>query len=657
MDERVTVVCSDPVRRATLRDQLGAQGLTTTVALAPSEGLHTAPLALLLVPAQRDELAVWADELGRAETMLPSVVLGTAGIDAQFALGLALADFAPADSSPAELAARIRLRVARYRYIVALRRQKEAATVVLELTQALSSQLELRDILHLVVRRIAEVVAVDRVSIVLGGDRDTAYVVAASDDESLRNLPIKMSAYPEISRALETGMPVQIEDARGDPMFTLAGVTGPTRFRALTCFPILYEGRPMGVLFLRNAEPRTLADEEVFLIRAVANATGIALRNARLLRELRDQTNQSRFEHIEAQMQLRALQRYADFFDSSADGILVVALDGAILFCNPAACSITGRAESDLRRIRFDDILPPDGRRQFEELRASFERGVFASNVDLPVLNPAGERRILSVSFNSVLREDEGVIVSLRDVTADRATARELTKTKEFLQRVIDSSVDAIVSADMRGNVLLFNPAAERTYGYVKEDVIGKLNVAALYPADAAREIMRRMRAAGAGGVLVGYETELLGKGGERIPVLLSASLIVHRERPIGSVGVFRDLRSSRQMEAHLAAAREELRAHEKTALIAELAGATAHELNQPLTAVMGYATLLAKRATGDEKVTRAAERMVAETERMAEIVRKIGKLTKYETKTYVGDTKILDLDRSVESEPPISRY
>src|SRR5207249_2611608 len=152
--------------------------------------------------------------------------------------------------------------------------------------------------------------------------------------------------------------------------------------------------------------------------------------------------------------------------------------------------------------------------------------------------------------------------------------------TKEFLQRVIDSSVDAIVSADMRGNVLLFNPAAERTYGYGKDEVIGKRNVAALYPANAAREIMRRMQAAGAGGVLEGYETELLG-----------------------------------------------------------------------------YATLSAKRAAGDERMTRAAERMVTETERMAEIVRKIGKLTKYETKTYVGDTKILDLDRSVESEPPISRY
>src|SRR5207253_1234589 len=146
-------------------------------------------------------------------------------------------------------------------------------------------------------------------------------------------------------------------------------------------------------------------------------------------------------------------------------------------------------------------------------------------------------------------------------------------------------------------------------------------------------------------------ETELLGKSGERIPVLLSAPLIMHRERPIGSVGIFRDLRSSRALEAHLAAAREELAAQEKKTIVAELAGATAHELNQPPTAVMGYATLVLKRCAGDAGVARAAERMVAETERMAEIVRKIGKLTKYETKSYVGDTKIIDLDRAADSE------
>jgi PAS domain S-box-containing protein len=361
----------------------------------------------------------------------------------------------------------------------------------------------------------------------------------------------------------------------------------------------------------------------------------------------------------EADRKLRTLQRYLDFFDSSADGILVLGLDGAVLFCNPAACAIVGRTAVELCSSRFDELLLLDGKRRFDDLRAGFSRGVFPSNVDLPMRTSYDERRVLNVSFNSVLRAEDGVIVSLRDVTADRATERELTKTKEFLQRVIDSSVDAVVSADMKGKVLLFNPAAERTYGYSLDEVVGKMNVAALYPDGTARQVMRCIRSQdyGGPGVLHGYETELRGKDGQAIPVMLSAALIVLRGRPIGSVGVFRDLRASRQLEAHLAVAHERLAAQEKRALIAELAGATAHELNQPLTAVMGYASLIMRHSHDDERLLRASQRIVSETERMAEIVRKIGKLTKYETKAYVGDTKIIDIDRSVDSEPPNSGY
>ena len=85
----------------------------------------------------------------------------------------------------------------------------------------------------------------------------------------------------------------------------------------------------------------------------------------------------------------------------------------------------------------------------------------------------------------------------------------------------------------------------------------------------------------------------------------------------------------------------------EKQALIAELAGTTAHELNQPLTSVMGYSELLKKKMSPDDVHYRAVDIILREAERMAEIVRKIGKITRYETKAYVGSTQILDLDKS----------
>jgi len=184
-------------------------------------------------------------------------------------------------------------------------------------------------------------------------------------------------------------------------------------------------------------------------------------------------------------------------------------------------------------------------------------------------------------------------------------------------------------------------------------DVVDKMNVRALYPEGEAVEVMRRIRSPDHGepGRLEGYRTRLLGRGGRRIPVALSAALIMHGSQRIGSVGIFTDLRAKLQIEAELADTQQELATQEKRAVVAELAGATAHELNQPLTAVMGYADLLTRQVKEGSPLSTASSAIVRETERMADIVRKIGKLTKYETKPYVGEAKIIDLDRAVDSD------
>jgi PAS domain S-box-containing protein len=660
--DRVAIIDADPGRRlaaASIVEGAGweAQAVATADELAPGPSV----LVALVSAGTADELRATLGVV-RARAPEPAVVVvapAGAALGASEALGLGADDFLAPDAAPAELAARLRARLGAQRTLGELQRRQRGHEMVLELTRALSSALNIRDILRLVVQRVADTTRVDRASIVLGGGDGTGFVIATSDDVELRDLPIQLSDYPEITQVMESGAPLVIDDAAASPIFDLAQVGGPRAFRSLTVCPILFEERAMGVLFLRGRDPGGVPPEDMGLLRAVADATGIALRNAKLLQSMRDQSRRSRFAHFEAERQLKSLRRYAEFFDSSADGIVVIDRHARVLFCNPAACNITGRGPAELRGASFERILSKDGRRTFDDVRAGFGAGLFPSAVDLPIRKGDGTRRVLSVSFSNVLGEGRGILISLRDVTRERALARELTKTKEFLQRVIDSSVDAVVSADMKGQVLLFNPAAERIYGWRRDEVVGELNVRELYPEGGAREIMRLIRSdeLGPPGTIEGYETELSGKHGERIPVRLSASLIVHRGQPIGSVGVFKDLRREREIQAHLDSAREQLASQERKALIAEIAGATAHELNQPLTAVIGYASILARRSAEDARLAAAARNIVRESERMAEIVRKIGKLTKYETKPYVGDTKIIDLERSMDTEPPVTGY
>ena len=661
----VLVVDDDAVSRHVLTQALGAAGLPTAIATSGSAAIdwlatRTPSLVLLdLVMPPPDGFAVLRALRGNPRTAdLPVLVLTAldAEEDVSRAFEMGADDFVRKPFRPVELIARIRGQLRMREYVEALGRKERDAKVVLELTQALSSTLDFRNILFTVVRRIAEVARVDRCSIVLVRDGDRiGYVVAASDDKELRDLPIELEKYPEIQQVLRDGEPLVIEDVETHPLLDLVRAGMPENgFRSLALLPIVFEEKPLGVLFLRGKNPVALREHELSLARTVANATAIALRNARILQTMRDQTQQITFARFEAERRLKALQHYADFFHSAADGIIVIDGDAQVLFSNPRAHEITGRTEAELASGSFHLLMDPAERSRLEAIRLGFPRGEFPHMVDITIRRADRERRTLSVSFSSVLLEDSGaILVSFRDVTADRATAVELTKTKEFLERVIESSVDAIISADMAGTILLFNRAAERITGFVAKDAVGKLNVREIYPPGNATSIMRLIHARDHGGPgrLEGFRTEVHGSDGADIPVLLSAALIMENGKPVGSVGIFTDLRDRLRMETQLNAAQEELRAREKQAIIAELAGAAAHELNQPLTSVLGYAELIRRRVDDITAVKSAAGIILQEGERMADIVRKIGKITRYETKSYVGAAKILDLDRSCDDD------
>jgi PAS domain S-box-containing protein len=590
----------------------------------------------------------------REETRdLPVVVLTALEADEEIAKAFEAGadDFVRKPFKPVELVARIRGQLRLRGMVEALAKTGQDARVVLELTQALASNLDFRGILFTVVQRIAEVAKVDRVSIVLVREAgDIGYVVAASDDAQLRDLPIDLAGYPEIQQVLTSRQPLVVPDVATHPLLEIVRHEGhKSAFSALAILPILYEGRPMGVLFLRARHAFTFADRELDLCKTVSNAMAIALRNARVMQSLRDQTQQVTVARFEAERRLRTLQRYADFFESAADGIIVIDAEGHLLFSNPRALSITGYSEMDLDGRRVGDLFSEDAALA-HELRMGFKEGRYPQNVDVRIRRKNGELAILSINFNSVLREEGVVLCTFRDVTAERAVEHELHTTKNFLQRIIDSSVDAIVSADLKGRILLANPAAERIYAIPVPDLIGR-DVSTLYPDGVAKDVMRLIKAGG--GRVEGLRTEVLDRGGDRIPVSLSAALLYEEDEPVGSVGIFTDLREKMRMEQRLAQAQEQILAQERQAIVAELAGAAAHELNQPLTSVMGYAELLKRRLDPGTAPYSAAEIIFNEAERMAEIVRKIGKITRYETKSYVGRARILDLDRSAPSSTP----
>lgn len=556
---------------------------------------------------------------------------------------------------PAELVARIRGQLRIRDYVERLSRREQDSQTVLELTQALASTLNIRGILYTVVQRVAEVARVDRCSIVLvRQNSDTGHVVATSDDAELKNLAISLNKYPEIQQVLSTGRTLVIRDASRHPLLKVVREgDGSLEFMSLALVPISHDHRPTGVIFLRARDRVAFPDHELALVQTVANATAIALRNARILQSLRDATQESSHAREEAEQRARLFQRYADVFESATDGMIVLDSNSRVFFANLQAKTITGYSDEDLLSSDLGSLMG-DSKRA-DALRNSFSDSAPGMSEDIRFTRKDGTKITLSVNLSPVLHEDGAMLWTFRDVTQERQTDIELRQTKEFLERVIESSVDGIVSADLSGRLLLFNRAAARIFGYPKEAVVGKMNAAALYPDGVARQVMQKIRDPNTNGPgrLEGFRVDMVSAAGTRIPVTLSASLIFENGKPVGSVGIFTDIREKLRMEERLTRAQEELRAREKQSIVAELAGAAAHELNQPLTSVIGYAELLRRNLDNETPMYNAAGVIISEAERMAEIVRKVGKITKYETKSYVGGAKILDLEKaSADSEP-----
>ncbi len=357
-----------------------------------------------------------------------------------------------------------------------------------------------------------------------------------------------------------------------------------------------------------------------------------------------------RLERLRTRKPLENLyRRHADALASITQGVVVIGPDLRILFANPRAAEIVGHREETIGGESLERLVAPE---QWADIRESLVRRELAHGMDIHWLRRDGARVLCSSSLAPLIGDEEHMVISFEDVTEERDTERELLKSMEFLGSLIDASVDAIIATDMEQRVMLFNPSAERITGHHVSDAVGVLTLEDLLGRGASELVTRRLLTAdhGGDGRLEPTMLELVDLHGAHIPVQLSASLIYQHGQPSAIVLIFADLRDRIRVEERLADAQKKLAFTEKQGVLAELAGTAAHELNQPLTSMMAYAELLLRQSEAGSTGAKAAQVLIREAERMAEIVRKIGKITRYETTSYVGQQKIFDLDRAADA-------
>jgi CheY-like chemotaxis protein len=224
--------------------------------------LADAPTDLLLVDivAAGDDAASEIARLRASASPVPGMLLLSSrppDADIYRALGAGPQDFIAKPFRVHELVARVKAQL-RARLEAQdgqmARVARTPANVMADVTTGLTTS----EIFQLLVRRVAQGLRIPRCSIILakpGDERGT--VVAAYEDPQIQSLPVDLTRYPELRRALDTGDVVHVEDVATDPLYQAIrdawradGLPVPLRSAIAIRFEL--RGEPAGVFFLRT---------------------------------------------------------------------------------------------------------------------------------------------------------------------------------------------------------------------------------------------------------------------------------------------------------------------------------------------------------------------------------------------------------------------
>ena len=232
--------------------------------------------------------------------------------------------------------------------------------------------------------------------------------------------------------------------------------------------------------------------------------------------------------------------------------VIVTDPAGLILFWNAAAERTYGwTAAEAIGQLIGRIVIPPESLPQARAIGATVLSGE-AWTGDLVLSRYDGSTFPARVTAAPVLADD-GLLIGIVDLSSDITERQESEQAAQAFLALVTFTADAVFTKSLEGIILTWNRGAERLYGYLAADVIGR-HVSLLHPDASGAEVASLLRVVAAGDFVDGLETVRQRRDGTSVDVSLTISPIFDRQGEVVSASVIgRDISERRRLERQLA--------------------------------------------------------------------------------------------------------
>lgn len=387
--------------------------------------------------------------------------------------------------------------------------------------------------------------------------------------------------------------------------------------------PLVVEGKTIGAMVVQHySDPKAYGEHEKQILEFVSTQVAKAIDRKQTADALRESED-----------------RYRAFVEQSSEGIwrfdsdppipitlpeekqIALFYEGAyIAECNDAMAQMYGFSRaSDFVGTKLRNMLVPDDPQNLEVVRSFIRSGYRLINAETREFDKDGDVKIFTNNLVGIIEDGalRGAWGTQLDVTDRRQAEERLKQSEEKYRTLFEDSQDCIILSTPEGRLVDINPAGVELFGYSsKEEMLKVGHARELYYNPDDRDTFMSHLAQHA--FVKDLEIAVKRKDGDKRIVLENSSTIHDVDgNVVGYRSFLRDMTERKNLE-------DQLRQSQKMEGIGTLAGGIAHEFNNLLGIILGYASILETGKQDQQRVVQGVETIKKAVQRGADLVRQL---------------------------------